>query len=122
VRIGKTIFAHPHGRGSSKPGWTAQRVEQYFNERYNTDEYDSVIVGHTHKIYKGVIRGRLIVEQGCFADLLSYSHSAKLSYLANGQNGYAVVYQDEDGNTDFNLSGPVYLGEVMPPKKSLILE
>jgi predicted phosphodiesterase len=120
VKIGKTLFVHPWGKGSSKPGFTAQHVNQYFASRYNSDEYDSVVVGHTHKLYKGVINSKLLIEQGCLADLLSYSHEPSLKFIDNGFNGYAVIYQDKDGNTSFNHSGFVYLGEVLPPKKSAL--
>ena len=35
-------------------------------------------------------------------------------------NGYAVIYQDSDGNTNFNLSTPVYLGTHVPVKKEIL--
>ena len=122
VKIGKTLFCHPHSRGSSKPGWTAQKLQTYFNQRYIAGEYDSIVCGHTHKIYKGIINSTLLIEQGCLAGLMMYAHSPRMQYsTANGMNGYAIIYQDKDGNTNFNESGPVFLGEVMPPKKSVIL-
>lgn len=120
IKIGKTIFAHPHGRGSSHPGSTAKRVMEYFDKRYREDEFDSVVVGHTHKIYKGIINSKLLIEQGCLAGLMMYAHSPKLDFNTNGMNGYAVIHQDTDGNTDFNWSTPVFLGEVLPPKKDAL--
>lgn len=122
VRIGKTLFCHPHNRGSSKPGWTAQTLMGYFDNRYPPGEYDSIVCGHTHKIYKGVVNNKLLMEQGCMAGLMMYAHSPKMQYTAsNGMNGYAVVYQDAEGNVNMNDSHVVYLGDVMPPKKELIL-
>ena len=123
VRVGKTIFVHPHGRGSSKPGFTVERLNKVvFGHRYQPDEYDSIVCGHTHKIYKGVMDSKLLIEQGCFVGLLKYAHDPKLKCLHNGMNGYAVIYQDAEGNTDFNLSGPIFLGEVLPPKKGVFEE
>lgn len=121
VKIGKTIFVHPHGRGSAKPGFTVEKCHHYFSSRYSPDEYDSIVCGHTHKVYKGVIDGKLLIEQGTFADVMAYAHSPKMDFIKNGQNGYCVIYQDEEGNTDFNLSQPVYLGQVLPPKKDVLL-
>jgi predicted phosphodiesterase len=120
IRIGKTLFVHPWNRGGSPPGFTAKKVNDVFRLRYDENEYDSIVVGHTHKIYKGVVDSRLLIEQGCMAGLLGYAHSPRMEFTVNGQNGYAVIYQDTHGNTDFNWSGPVFLGELLPPKKSIL--
>jgi predicted phosphodiesterase len=120
VKIGKTLFMHPHGRGGSQPGHTVTRVGDKLIRRYQEDEVDSVVCGHTHKIYKGIINGKLYIEQGYLAGVLAYLHSPKSDSRFNYQNGYAVIYQDAEGNTDFNLSGPVYMGESLPPKKEAL--
>lgn len=120
IKLGKTIFAHPWSKGSSKPGFTVDRLNTFFRARYAEDEYDSIVCGHVHKIYKGVINSKLLIEQGCLAGLLAYSHSSRLAYMDNGMNGYAIIYQDKDGNTDYNWSGPIFLGEVLPPKKDAL--
>jgi len=120
VKVGKTLFIHPHGRGGAKPGHTVTNHGDKLIRRYQEGEVDSVICGHTHKIYKGIINGVMYVEQGYLAGILSYLHTPKSDYRFNYQNGYAVIYQDADGNTDFNRSGPVYLGESLPPKKNAL--
>ena len=120
VKVGKTLFIHPHTRGGSQPGHTVTRIGDKLMRRYPEDEVDSVVCGHTHKIYKGIINGKLYIEQGFLAGVLAYLHSAKSDYRFNYQNGYAVIYQDAEGNTDFNLSGPVYMGESLPPKKAAL--
>lgn len=120
LRIGKTIFAHPHGRGGGKPGATVQTVANYFNSRYREGDIDCVVIGHTHKWYKGVHAQQLLIEQGCLSGLMTYAHSPRLEFFGGAVNGYAVIYQDEEGSCDFNQSGPIYLGYVMPPKKSVI--
>lgn len=120
VKIGKTIFMHPSGRGGAAPGFTVNRHADQMMLRYSREDVDSFVCGHTHKIYKGVRSGLLMIEQGCLTDLAHYGWKAKLDFIGNGANGYAVVYQDKDGNTDFNKSGPIYLGECLPPKKAAI--
>lgn len=120
VKIGKTIFMHPHGRGGSAPGHTVINHGEKLRRRYQEGDVDSVICGHTHKVYKGIINGVMYVEQGYLAGVLAYLHSPRSDYRFNYQNGYAVIYQDADGNTDFNLSGPVYMGESLPPKKNAL--
>lgn len=119
AKIGKTLFIHPHGMGSAKPGHTVSRWGERLLHRYDDDEVDSIVCGHTHQIYKGVINSRLYIEQGCMADMLSYHHAPGSPSKFNYMNGYAVIYQDSDGNTNFNMSGPVYLGECLPPKKEM---
>ena len=122
VRIGKTIFAHPWNKGGAAPGYSVRKVNDFFNNRYSQDDYDSIVIGHTHKVYKGVVNSRLLIEQGCLAGLMGYAFSPRMKFgTDNGMNGYAVIYQDEAGNTDFNWSGPVFLGEVLPPKKSVLI-
>lgn len=119
VQIGKTLFVHPWNRGSSKPGFTVNRCNDYLFSQYG-NTYDSMVCGHTHQIYKGVVAGKLLIEQGCLADLLHYAHSADLAYTSMGLNGYAVIYQDAEGNTDFNASNVYYLGMSFPIKKPII--
>lgn len=118
VRVGKTIFAHPSGyRGG--PGGTAQKLYEYFIKRMGSDDFDSIVVGHTHKIYKGIFCNKLLIEQGAMCDRQPYQHKPDLRFL-HAMNGYCVIYQDDQGNTDFNLSRPIYLGSMLPPKKEII--
>ena len=120
LRIGKTLFVHPHGKGSGLPGGTVHTVARYFASRYKEGTVDAIVCGHTHKNYCGVHNQQMLVEQGCLSGLMTYAHSPKLEFFGGAVNGYAVIYQDEEGNCDFNMSGPVFLGYVMPPKKSVI--
>jgi UDP-2,3-diacylglucosamine pyrophosphatase LpxH len=79
------------------------------------------ITQNTHKIYEGVINGYKLIEQGTLAGFIAYAFAPTALYDGNGQNGYAVIYQDKEGNTCFNNSHVVYLGEIQPPKKSVVL-
>lgn len=119
VRIGKTIFCHPSGFGSKYPGATVVKLLDHFSARMHEDDFDSIVVGHTHKVYKGVVSGKLLIEQGAMAHSLPYQFKPDLRFK-NAINGYAVIYQDSDGNTNFNDSTPVYLGTHLPPKKALV--
>jgi predicted phosphodiesterase len=118
AQVGKTIFVHPFGSGSSTPGHAVLKQAKAFAERY--PEVDCIVAGHTHQIYKGIINGKLLIEQGCMSGLLHYAVSPKADYQNRSQNGYAVIYQDKEGNCDFNRSGPIYLGECLPAKKAII--
>lgn len=120
TKVGKTLFIHPYTRGSGKPGETAITMGDKLARRYEESEVDSVVCGHTHRIYKGVVNGRLYIEQGYLGGVLSHLFEPNNDYRNNYLNGYAVIYQDENGNTDFNKSQAVYLGECLPPKKAIV--
>ena len=119
VRIGKTIFCHPDGFSNSYPGATVVKLLDHFNARMPHEDFDSIVVGHTHKQYKGIVGNKLLIEQGAMAHRLPYQFKADLKFK-NAVNGYAIIYQDSDGNTDFNYSTPVYLGTHLPVKKEAL--
>lgn len=119
LQLGKTLFIHPHSQGSSKPGFTVTQWASKFRERLAPSSYDSIVCGHTHQCYKGIHNGILLIEQGCLSDYMSYAWNPNKVYLTNSSQGYAVIYQDENGNTDFNLSGFFYLGQLFPNDKPI---
>lgn len=119
VRIGKTIFCHPDAYYGSWPGQTVVKLCDYFSKRLGGEHFDSVVVGHTHRIYKGIVMNKLLIEQGAMAARMPYQHRADLRF-PHAMNGYAVIYQDEEGNTDFSNSRTYYLGSQLPPKKEII--
>ncbi len=117
IQVGKTLFIHPHSRGSNKPGWTVSTWAKKFQERLPAGSYDSVVCGHTHMAYKGIVNGTMLIEQGCLCDAMGYSWQPQQAFSGSAMSGYAVIWQDEQGNTDFNKSEMVYLGELMPKDK-----
>ncbi|MBM08043.1 MAG: hypothetical protein CMF69_00465 [Magnetovibrio sp.] len=119
VRVGKTIFCHPDAYSGGSPGATVKRLCTYFMNRLGGENFDSIVVGHTHRIYKGVVMNKLLIEQGAMCSRQPYQHRADLSF-PHAMNGYAVVYQDAEGNTDFSESRIYYLGSQLPPKKGVI--
>jgi predicted phosphodiesterase len=120
VRIGKTIFCHPSGFASGYPGATVNKLLDHFNNRMDSSDFDSIVVGHTHKVYKGVVAGKLLIEQGAMSHKLPYQFKPDLRFK-NAMNGYAVIYQDENGFVNFNDSTPIYLGSHLPTKKEVIV-
>lgn len=122
AKIGKTLFIHPHNRQSGLAGQAAKFQQSKFQHIYTRDEVDCLVLGHTHHVFKGVIDGQLLIEQGCIANYLSYGWGARSEYKVNTSRGYAVIFQDKDGNTDFNRSNFVFLGTTAPPKRQSIVQ
>lgn len=118
VQIGKTIFAHPHG-WKDGPGGTVYKLDQIFADRFGTKYYDSIVIGHTHKLFKGIYHNRMLIEQGSLSARQDYEHKPDLKFT-HAMNGYSVIYQDQNGNTCFNMSGPIYLGSELPPKRPIL--
>jgi len=105
ARVGNCIFAHPKG-GSKVPMRTCVKVADYFLEK---EDYDAIVIGHTHKIGQLIWKGKLLIEQGCCCVPMDYEADAKMQYSQQAF-GYAVVYMNSKGQVDFDKSRPVYYG------------
>jgi predicted phosphodiesterase len=108
LQLNKTVFLHPSTYLSAPLG-TVVKACDYLQNFLEWDSYDCVVMGHTHKLGKLVYKGKLVMEQGCLVQLMDYQRSAKFTKEAVTL-GYAVVYQDEDGNTLFNETDVKYCG------------
>jgi predicted phosphodiesterase len=94
-RIGKTVFAHPIAYRSAILA-TADRAKDYLQDTVK-EQFDCVVLAHTHKIgysKKGYIT---LFEQGAFADVTQMDYlDGKLA--SPQQAGFALICQDKDGN------------------------
>lgn len=121
LRIGKTIFAHPSGYGKGNwPGKTATTLLDLFSKRYDRSDFDSIVIGHTHTQYKGIVSNYMLIEQGALCGTLGYEFNDKLEYINHTQNGYAIIWQDKHGNTNFNDSTFINMGSMVPKKKKVL--
>jgi predicted phosphodiesterase len=117
VKIGKTIFAHPHARSTGQVGSTVKRTGDYFSSMYGVDDLDCVVIGHTHKQSKMSLAHLLLIEQGAFSAPANYAHGPDLTYFGGTQNGYAIVWQDANGNCIRNMTDFYTFGTAIPDKK-----
>lgn len=92
-QIGETIFCHPlaYSNGIMK---TAEKAYRYFKDM--GFEFDSIVLGHVHRIGQYDIGASTMYEQGCCCetDKMNYT-DGKL--IPSQREGYIVVYQDEAG-------------------------
>lgn len=105
AKIGKAIFAHPFG-GSKIPMRTVINVANSFLDK---EDYQCVVVGHSHRMGKIIWRNKLLFEQGCCCVPMDYEADASLKWGIQAF-GYAVIYMDEEGNVDFNESKNFFKG------------
>lgn len=108
LKIGKTLFMHP-SNFSNVPAGTVVKLASWVDAHYPNDSYDSIVLGHTHKVAKLVEKSKLLIEQGCLTHIMDYQKKGTLAARPSVQ-GYAVIWQDEHGNTDFNKSNFCYAG------------
>lgn len=92
--VGKTIFAHPLSYSSGMLKTTEKAVNFFLRENRT---FDSIVLGHTHKLGYYVQGSIHMYEQGCTCDLSKLDYNdGKL--VIPGQNGFLYLCQDVDGN------------------------
>lgn len=92
--VGKTIFAHPLSYSSGMLKTTEKAVNFFLRENRT---FDSIVLGHTHKLGYYVQGSIHMYEQGCTCDLSKLDYNdGKL--VIPGQNGFLYLCQDADGN------------------------
>lgn len=93
-RVGNTIFAHPLSYSSGMLKTTEKAVEYFLRVE---KDFDTLILGHTHKL-GSYIQGNIhMYEQGCLCDLNKLAYNDGLLTIPN-QNGFIYLCQDKDGN------------------------
>lgn len=94
-QIGKTIFCHPMAYRSGILS-TADKAKQFFQDT-NDKPFDAICMAHTHKIGDSMVGRIRLLEQGAFADVKQMNYTdGRLT--PPQKSGYAVIYQDPDGN------------------------
>jgi predicted phosphodiesterase len=98
-QIGNTIFAHPT-RFSSVPLKTVNVANDYFKNK--GFDYDSIVIGHTHKTGYFKDGSVHLFEQGCLCDELDYAKSGNM--IMSQQTGFVYLEQDILGNLIYKKS------------------
>ena len=94
-RIGNTIFVHPLAYRSGMLA-TADKAKDYLQDTVK-EQFDCVVMAHTHKVgysKKGYVK---LFETGAFADVKKMNYvDGKL--MSPQQSGFGFICQDKDGN------------------------
>ena len=97
-KVGKTIFGHPLSYSSGMLKTTEKAIEYFL--RIDKD-FDSIVLGHTHKLGSYIQGDIKMYEQGCCCDLSKLDYSDGYLTLP-AQNGFIYVCQDKDGHIIFD--------------------
>lgn len=92
--VGHTIFAHPLSYSSGMLKTTEKAVNFFLRENR---EFNSICLGHTHKLGSYVQGGIKMYEQGCTCDLTKLDYNNGKLVLP-GQNGFIYICQDINGD------------------------
>lgn len=116
-KIGRAIFAHPNPRFTSAiPGRTVISTAKALESQ---EDFDALIIGHTHRISSFVDDGKLLMEQGSLCWPMDYAVSNR-AIKSRQVTGWSVVYLDSDGKVDFTQSQVEYWGCGKIKKRNLL--
>ena len=104
-KIGKTLFAHP-SYFSRVPMKTVHNAMESLSQK---EDFECIVLGHTHKIGQVIVKNKLLIEQGCCCSIQGYEANAKAQFTPQAF-GYAIVFMNEKGEVDFNKTKAVYYG------------
>lgn len=111
MMIGDVIFAHLE-KFSSVLMKTVDSVDEVFMANKHllpNENYNSIIIGHTHHLGSTIKNGRLLMEQGCLTHLQDYRFNQPTK--TRWETGYAVIKFDDNVNIDVNESDYYYIGK-----------
>ena len=95
AKEGKTIFVHPQAFKGTTLG-TVGKAYDYFTAI--GEDFQSIIMAHTHKLGMYVMNDKYLYEQGTCANLNHMDYQDLKLPKSSQVNGYMYIIQDKDGN------------------------
>ena len=95
AKEGKTIFVHPQAFKGTTLG-TVGKAYDYFTAI--SEDFQSIIMAHTHKLGMYVMNDKYLYEQGTCADLNHMDYQDLKLPKYSQVNGYMYIVQDKEGN------------------------
>ena len=95
TKEGKTIFVHPQAFRGTTLG-TVGKAYDYFTAI--GEDFQSIIMAHTHKLGMYVMNDKYLYEQGTCANLNHMDYQDLKLPKSSQVNGYMYIFQDKDGN------------------------
>ena len=72
------------------------KAYEYFNSI--NEDFQSIVMAHTHRLGMTVVGDKLLYEQGCCADLSHMDYMDMKLPKVPQTNGYMYIIQDKEGN------------------------
>ena len=94
-KVGRTIFVHPQAFRGTTLG-TVGKAYDYFTAI--GEDFQSIVMAHTHRLGMTVMGEKYLYEQGCCADLRHMDYQDMKLPKVGQTNGYMYIIQDKDGN------------------------
>lgn len=116
--IGKAIFIHPNDFS----GVPMRTAIAHCDDLMQCEDFECMIMGHTHKMGSYIWKNKLVLEQGCCCVPMDYEKNGRARKQSMQTYGAAVVYMDEDGHVDFEKTRNIYYGTGSPIKVSDAME
>ena len=95
TKEGKTIFVHPQAFKGTTLG-TVGKAYDYFTAI--GEDFQSIIMAHTHKLGMYVMNDKYLYEQGTCANLNHMDYQDLKLPKSSQVNGYMYIIQDKEGN------------------------
>ena len=95
TKEGKTIFVHPQAFRGTTLG-TVGKAYDYFTAI--GEDFQSIIMAHTHKLGMYVMNDKYLYEQGTCANLNHMDYQDLKLPKSSQVNGYMYIIQDKNGN------------------------
>ena len=95
TKEGKTIFVHPQAFRGTTLG-TVGKAYDYFTAI--GEDFQSIIMAHTHKLGMYVMNDKYLYEQGTCANLNHMDYQDLKLPKSSQVNGYMYIIQDKEGN------------------------
>lgn len=95
TKEGKTIFVHPQAFRGTTLG-TVGKAYDYFTAI--GEDFQSIIMAHTHKLGMYVMNDKYLYEQGTCANLNHMDYQDLKLPKYSQVNGYMYIVQDKEGN------------------------
>lgn len=94
-KVGQTIFVHPQAFRGTTLG-TVGKAYDYFTAK--GEDFQSIVMAHTHRLGMTVMGDKYLYEQGCCADLNHMDYMDIKLPKVGQTNGYIYIIQDKEGN------------------------
>lgn len=104
IQLGNMIYAHPFKCSKIQLRTGENAIENRILHQHNQEffPFDGMVIGHSHRIGKGELLGKFVIESGCLINL-NVDYKNERDGGQRWSNGYTII-EYNDGKANFNSS------------------